>query len=94
MCWGSGAAGAVGNLNNALNMLKGSDIFKGGISNAHINYMNELYDQGKEDNLISAMYDARIQKLLNISQPENTNKKYRNGWVNGINAWITDFHQS
>lgn len=94
MCWGSGSAGAVGNLNNALNMLKGSTVFKGGISNSHINYMNELYDQGKEDTLISAMYDARIQKLLNISQPDNTNKKYRNGWVNGINNWITDFHES
>jgi len=94
MCWGSGSAGAVGNLNNALNMLKGSTVFNGGISNSHINYMNELYDQGKEDTLISAMYDARIQKLLNISQPDNTNKKYRNGWVNGINNWITDFHES
>jgi hypothetical protein len=40
------------------------------------------------------MYDVRVQFLLNISQPGDTNHKYRNGWVNSVNNWITDFHQT
>jgi hypothetical protein len=94
-CWHSGAGGAIRNLNNSLNMLKKSNTFTSdSITNAHITYMNDLYDQGKEDQLISAMYDVRVQFLLNISQPGDTNHKYRNGWVNSVNNWITDFHQT
>lgn len=94
-CWGSGAGGAIGLLNTCLNLLSGSKKYTSGkITDDHINYMNQLYSSGKEDQLISAMYDVRIQKLLNISQPGNKNSVYRNGWINGINAWITDFHET
>lgn len=94
-CWGSGAGGAIKLLNTCLNLLSGSKKYSSGkITDAHINYMNDLYSSGKEDQLISAMYDVRIQNLLNISQPGNKNSVYRNGWVNGINAWITDFHET
>ena len=94
-CWGSGAGGAIELLNRCLNLLSGSSNFSGGsISDKHINYMNDLYNSGKEDQLISAMYDVRIQKLLNISQPGNDNSVYRNGWINGINSWIQEFHET
>jgi hypothetical protein len=95
LAWGSGSGGSIKNLNNTLNLLKGSKDFSSGkITDAHIKYVNELYDQGKEWELISALYDCRAQFLLNISQPGNKNSVYRNGWINGVNAWIQDFHES
>jgi hypothetical protein len=45
-----------------------------------------------ENLLISAMYDVRFQFFLNISQPNNSNSIYRNGWINGLNKWIELFH--
>jgi hypothetical protein len=89
-CWGSGTGGAIKNLNNCLNLLSNSNNFNStsGITSAHINYMNSL----DENLLISAMYDVRFQFFLNISQPNNSNSIYRNGWINGLNKWIELFH--
>ena len=94
MAWGAGLGGALPKLNIALNLLSGTNNFtsKTKVTDAQITYMNKLYDEGKEDLLISALYDVRFQFFLNISQPGNKNAIYRTGWLNGMNKWIQEFH--
>ena len=94
MTWGAGLGGSLPLLSKTLNLLSGTNNFKSTskVTDAYINYMNKLYDEGKEDILISALYDVRFQFFLNISQPGVDNAEYRTGWLNGMNKWIQDFH--
>lgn len=94
MAWGAGIGGALSKLNITLNLLSGTNNFasKTKVTDAQVAYMNKLYDEGKEDLLISALYDVRFQFFLNISQPGNKNAVYRTGWLNGMNKWIQEFH--
>lgn len=94
MTWGAGLGGSLPLLSKTLNLLSGTNNFKSTskVTDAYIDYMNKLYDEGKEDILISALYDVRFQFFLNISQPGVDNAEYRTGWLNGMNKWIQDFH--
>ena len=38
---------------------------------------------------VAALLSARAQFFVNISQPDNKNNKFRKGWINAVNAFVT-----
>ena len=43
---------------------------------------------------VAALLSARAQFFVNISQPDNKNNKFRKGWINAVNAFVTQTYFS
>lgn len=51
---------------------------------------SQSLDSVSEEKAVAALISARAQFFINISQPDVPNNKFRRGWINAINSFISE----
>ena len=51
-------------------------------------------DDVSVEKAVAALISARAQFFVNISQPDNKNNRFRTGWINAVNAFVTETYFS